>query len=294
MNEWIFDIWIIVTASAVACTSSILGSFLVLRKKAMVGDAISHSVLPGIVLAYLVSQSRASWIMLIGAAVFGVITNILIEFLNKKAKMNADASIGITFTWLFAIGVILLAYFTGGGIDLDQECVLFGEIALINLDKVLVDTNLYLGPYAFWFIFPVFLIVLLFTVFGFKGLKITSFNEDYAASIGIRNGFWNYVLMSLVSLSTVMSFESVGAILVVGFLVIPPASAYLLTKRLTSMILLACVFGIVSSTIGFYVAKYYDLSISGCIVCFAGLIFLVNLMLSIILKKSKRKVSIAS
>lgn len=294
MNEWIFDIWTIITASTVACTSAILGSFLILRKKAMVGDAISHSVLPGIVLAYMVSQSRASWVMLIGAAVFGVITNILIEFLNKKAKMNADASIGITFTWLFAIGVILLAYFTEGGIDLDQECVLFGEISLINLDKVLVDNNLYLGPYAFWFIFPVFLIVLLFTIFGFKGLKITSFSEDYAASLGIRNGFWNYALMSLVSLSTVMSFESVGAILVVGFLVIPPASAYLLTKRLTSMILLACLFGILSSIVGFYLAKFYDLSISGCIVCVAGMIFLVNLTISIILNKSKKKVSIAA
>ncbi len=293
MNEWIFDIWTIITASTVACTSAILGSFLVLRKKAMVGDAISHSVLPGIVLAYIVSESRASWVMLIGAAVFGVLTNIIIEFLNKKAKMNADASIGITFTWLFAIGVILLAYFTEGGIDLDQECVLFGEISMINLDKVLVDGNLYLGPYAFWFIFPVFIIVLAFVVFGFKGLKITSFNEDYAASLGIRNGFWNYALMSLVSLSTVMSFESVGAILVVGFLVIPPASAYLLTKRLIPMIVLGCVFGILSSIIGFYFAKSFNLSISGCIVCATGIIFLVNLIYSIIRDRSRKNISIA-
>lgn len=292
MNEWIFDIWTIITASTVACTSAILGAFLVLRKKAMVGDAISHSVLPGIVLAYMVSQSRASWVMLIGAAIFGVITNILIEFLNKKAKMNADASIGITFTWLFAIGVILLAYFTSGGIDLDQECVLFGEISLINLDKILVDGNLYLGPAAFWYIFPVFLVVLLYTIFGYKGLKITSFNEDYAASLGIKNGFWNYSLMFLVSLSTVMSFESVGAILVVGFLVIPPASAYLLTKRLNTMILLGCVFGILSSVLGYYLAKYFNLSISGCIVCVAGLIFLVNLVFSIIRNQSKSKAPI--
>ncbi|MCB0476715.1 MAG: metal ABC transporter permease [Crocinitomicaceae bacterium] len=287
-----FDIWTIITASTVACTSAILGSFLVLRKKAMVGDAISHSVLPGIVLAYMVSQSRASWVMLIGAAIFGVLTNVLIEFLNKKAKMTADASIGITFTWLFAIGVILLAYFTAGGIDLDQECVLFGEISMINLDKIVVDENLYLGPTAFWFIFPVFILVLLFTTIGFKGLKITSFNEDYAASLGIKNGFWNYSLMALVSLSTVMSFESVGAILVVGLLVIPPASAYLLTKKLKVMIFLGCLFGIMSSVIGFYIAKHYNLSISGCIVCVAGLIFLVNLVYSIIQSKSKRNISI--
>lgn len=290
MNEWIFDIWTIITASTVACTSAILGSFLVLRKKAMVGDAISHSVLPGIVLAYVVSQSRASWVMLIGAAIFGVITNILIEFLNKKAKMNADASIGITFTWLFAIGVILLAYFTAGGIDLDQECVLFGEISLINLDKVLVDGNLYLGPHAFWFIFPVLIIVILFTVFGYKGLMITSFNEDYAASIGIKNGFWNYSLMSLVSISTVMSFESVGAILVVGFLVIPAASAYLITKNLKRMILLSCSFGVLSSIFGYYFAKSFNLSISGCIVCFAGLIFILNLVYSILISQKKKRV----
>jgi manganese/zinc/iron transport system permease protein len=286
MNELIFDIWTIITASVVACTSAILGSFLVLRKKAMVGDAISHSVLPGIVLAYLVAESRASWVMLIGAAIFGVLTNVIIEFLNKKAKLAADASIGITFTWLFAIGVILLAYFTAGGIDLDQECVLFGEIALINLDKVMVGGDYYLGPMAFWFIFPVFIIVILYTIFGMKGLKVTSFNEDFSASIGLNNSFWNYSLMGLVSLSTVMSFESVGAILVVGFLVIPPASAYLITQKLTRMILLACVFGVLSSIIGFYFAKYYNLSISGSIVCVSGAIFLVNLSYSII-KKNK-------
>lgn len=293
MNELIFDIWTIITASVVASSSAILGCFLVLRKKAMVGDAISHSVLPGIVLAYLVSESRASWVMLIGAAIFGVLTNIIIEFLNKKARMNADASIGITFTWLFAIGVILLAFFTEGGIDLDQECVLFGEIAFINLDKVMMGADIYMGPMAFWFIFPVFMIILIYVLLGFKGLKITSFNEDYSASLGINNSFWNYSLMGLVSLSTVMSFESVGAVLVVGFLVIPPASAYLITKKLKSMIFLACFFGILASVIGFYFAKYYNLSISGSIVCAAGLIFLLNLTYSILIKKKvKRKMSL--
>jgi len=289
VNEFLFDIWTIVTASVVACSSAILGSFLVLRKKAMVGDAISHSVLPGIVLAYLVSESRASWIMLVGAAIFGVLTNVLIEFLHKKAKMNADASIGITFTWLFAIGVILLAFFTEGGIDLDQECVLFGEIALINLDKVMLGADIYMGPSAFWFIFPVFIIILIYTIFGFKGLKVTSFSEDYSASLGLNNSFWNYSLMGLVSLSTVMSFESVGAILVVGFLVIPPASAYLVTKKLNTMIILGCIYGILSSIIGFYFAKYYNLSISGSIVCASGAIFLVNLIYSIVIKNKTKK-----
>lgn len=293
MNELIFDIWTILTASVVACTSAILGCFLVLRKKAMVGDAISHSVLPGIVLAYLISESRASWIMLLGAAIFGVLTNVLIEFFNKKAKMSADASIGITFTWLFAIGVILLAYFTQGGIDLDQECVLFGEIAMINLEKIMIGDEIYIGPMAFWFIFPVLILVVLFSFFGYKGLLATSFNEDFSASIGLSNSFWNYSLMSLVSLSTVMSFESVGAILVVGFLVIPPASAYLTTNRLKPMILLACLIGISSSVLGFYLAKFFNLSISGCIVCMSGIFFLVNLTYSIIKKKSRKKIIIS-
>ncbi|NRA48492.1 MAG: metal ABC transporter permease, partial [Phaeodactylibacter sp.] len=125
--------WIILTGALVATSCGLLGAFLVLRKMAMLGDAISHAVLPGIVIAYLFSGSRETLPMLIGAAGIGVLTTFLVEFLHQKARLQIDASIGITFTWLFAIGIIMISMYVGQ-VDLDQDCVLYGEIAYVPLD----------------------------------------------------------------------------------------------------------------------------------------------------------------
>jgi manganese/zinc/iron transport system permease protein len=219
------DILTLSTALLIAWSCSLLGCFLVLRKVVMVGDAISHSVLPGIVLAYLVSSSFNSVFILIGAAIFGVITTVLIDFFHKKLRLQEDASIGITFTWLFALGVIFIALFTDGSADIDQECVLFGELGTTFLDKVIYGGRLY-GTRSLLQILPVFLLIVGFIVFGYKGLQILSFHEEFAKSIGIHVRFWHFAFMGLVSITTVMSFESVGAVLVVGLLVIPPATAY--------------------------------------------------------------------
>ena len=132
------DFWIILTGVLVAINCSLIGTFLVLRKMAMVGDAISHAVLPGIVVAFLIANSRNSLILLIGAAAVGVLTTFLIELFYKKARLQADASIGITFTWLFAIGVILVAAYSGN-VDIDQDCVLYGDIAYVPFDTLLIS-----------------------------------------------------------------------------------------------------------------------------------------------------------
>ncbi|HSY61427.1 MAG TPA: metal ABC transporter permease, partial [Cytophaga sp.] len=124
------DLYIILTGTLVAVSCSILGTFLVLRKMAMVGDAISHAVLPGIVLSFFITGSRDSIWMLIGAGLMGIFTTLVIEWLHKKTKLQEDASIGVTFTFLFALGVLLISYFAEN-IDLDQECVLYGEIAYV-------------------------------------------------------------------------------------------------------------------------------------------------------------------
>lgn len=209
--------WIILTGSLVAGTSAILGCFLILRKVSMVGDAISHAVLPGIVIAYLVSESRASFTMLLGAAVLGILATVLIELLSKKGKMQNDAAIGVSFTFLFAVGVILLSAFAGK-VDLDQDCVLYGEIAFVSFEQLRGI------PYSIYILLPTFLIVLTGVLIGFKGLSVTTFDPAYAASIGISTAFWHYFLMAAVSLTTVVSFESVGAILVVSFLIVPAAT----------------------------------------------------------------------
>ncbi|MFP4504832.1 MAG: metal ABC transporter permease [Cyclobacteriaceae bacterium] len=275
MNE----LWIILTGTLVAVSCGLLGVFLVLRKMAMVGDAISHAVLPGIVIAYLVAETRDTLPMLIGAAALGVLTTVMIELLYRKARLQSDASIGITFTWLFAVGIILISLFTGQ-VDLDQECVLYGEIAYVPLDIWLTDSGLNLGPRTPWILGGVLMLLLLMIGLGYKGLQITTFNPEYAAALGISTAFWHYLLMSAVSITTVLSFESVGAILVVAFLIVPPATAYLLTDRLKTMLWLTVLLGFLSSLLGYFLASWIDGSIAGAMSVVAGVFFTLALLFS--------------
>lgn len=287
------DILILLTALSIGASCSLLGCFLILRKAVMIGDAISHSVLPGIVLAFLFTEERASIPILIGAAVFGVISTIVIDFLQNKSKLQAGAAIGISFTFFFAVGVIMIAYFTGGNADIDQDCVLFGEIASTYLDKVFVGEYL-IGSRALLTILPVLLIIILVVLFGRKGLSITSFNSDYAKAIGINVSFWNYLLMFLVAISSVLSFESVGAVLVVGFLVIPPATAYLVTDKLTSMLWLSVLFSSIACIVGYYFAIFLDVTVSGSIVSVGGILLLVVWVLKAVIGSSKKTLTLAS
>jgi manganese/zinc/iron transport system permease protein len=284
------DLLTIGTGALVAVCCSLLGCFLILRKMVMVGDAISHSVLPGIVLAYLVTTTRNIIPMMIGAAVLGVLTTVIIQFFIKKARVQRDASIGVTFTWLFAVGVLMISIYTGGDVDIDQDCILFGEIGYVYLEKVYIDGDLLIGTRSILTLFPLFLIVLGFVIWGYKGFAITSFNPEYASALGMSAGKWNYMLMGLVSITTVFSFESVGAILVVGLLTIPPATAYLLTDRLKTMLWLSSVIGIVSVIIGYYGALWLNSSISGGMVVASGLILFVTLIVVKIKKRMPSKV----
>ncbi|MBK6730246.1 MAG: metal ABC transporter permease [Bacteroidetes bacterium] len=272
-------LWIIVTGSLVAVTSGLLGCFLILRKMAMVGDAISHAVLPGIALAYLFSGSRNPVLMLIGASAFGILCTVMIEAFHKRAKLQEDASIGISFTWLFAIGVILITYFADK-VDLDQECVLYGEIAFINFET-------WNGvPIAVWMLGAIFILILAFIFIGYKGLYLTTFDPEYAATIGISVGLWHYMLMGAVSLTTVMSFESVGAILVVAFLIVPGATAYLLTHKLKTMLWLSACIGIIASITGYYLAALLNASISGAMVTVLGILFFIVFLFTTIRTKT--------
>jgi manganese/zinc/iron transport system permease protein len=264
--------WIILTGSLVATCCSLLGCYLILRRMAMVGDAISHAVLPGIVIAFLFTGSRDSIPMIIGAGLLGVLTTFLIEFFHRYARVQADASIGITFTWLFAIGIILISVFAGQ-VDLDQDCVLYGEIAYVPLDLWLTEDGLSFGPQTIWTLGFVTILIIGFITFGYKELFLTAFDPGYAAVIGISTTLWYYLLMTAVSLTTVASFESVGAILVVAFLVGPPATAYLLTDNFKTMLVLSVIIGIIASIVGYYLAYWLDGSIAGAIATVTGLQF---------------------
>jgi len=284
------DVYIILTGALVATSCALLGCFLILRKMAMVGDAISHAVLPGIVIAFLISGSRDSVTMLIGAGLIGVFTTFLIEFLHKKARLQTDASIGVIFTCLFAIGVVLISLFAGK-VDLDQDCVLYGEIAYVPLDVIITDGGNNIGPRALYIMGSIFAVILLFIILGYKELFLTTFDAAYASAIGISTTLWHYLLMGAVSATTVASFESVGAILVVALLIAPAATAYLITDNLKWMLFIASITGILSSVTGYYLAVWLDGSIAGAIAAMTGLFFGLALLFSpthgIVFKKSK-------
>ncbi|GAB3226031.1 metal ABC transporter permease [Algoriphagus aestuariicola] len=266
---------IIFTGALIAISCGFLGVFMMLRKMSMTGDAISHAVLPGIVIGYFVSGSQRSLEVIIGAGLLGILATLMIDWLRKKARVQLDASIGITFTLLFAIGIILvniLAY----KVDLDQECVLYGEIAYLPIDSWITQSGLNLGPRITWLAGLNFVFVSGFIYLLFKELVLTSFDENFSAVMGLPSKGINLALMSIVSYTTVSSFESVGAILVVALLVVPPATAFLWTKRLIPLLRLTAIMGVLIALFGYYLAYWIDSSIAGMMVTVAGFFFLVS------------------
>jgi manganese/zinc/iron transport system permease protein len=273
------DFLMILTACSVAIPASLLGVLLVSKSLVMVGDAISHAVLPGIVVAYLLSGTRDSVPMLVGAAITGFLTTFLIDFLRKRWKVQEDAAIGFTFTFLFAIGVLMIALFAGKNSDLDQECVLYGDLETSILDQVIVGEYLY-GTRAILQLLPLTVILLLVIRIGFKGWKVWAFNPQFGSFIGIPVQAFQLVLMLLLSIHAVLSFESVGVILVVGLLVLPAATALQFSTTLAKTFWYSACIGIVSCVIGVFLGKWINISISPLIVCVNGLIFLISVSVS--------------
>ncbi|MCC6144647.1 MAG: metal ABC transporter permease, partial [Candidatus Hydrogenedentes bacterium] len=266
-------LWIMVIGALVAGACALVGCFLILRRMAMLGDAISHAVLPGIVLAFLFTGSRNIVPMLIGAGALGILTAFLTDALSRYGKLQSDASIGVTFTWLFALGVILVSQYAQQ-VDLDLDCVLYGEILYAPFDVLHVG-GVEIGPRVFWTMAIVAVADVAFIVLGWKQLKVCAFDPGLAASMGIRVVLWHYLLMAAVSMTTVAAFESVGAILVVAMLVAPANTAYLLTDRLWLMVVLSVAFGIASALAGYTLASMLDASIAGAMTTAAGFFYLV-------------------
>lgn len=271
------DLWIMLTGALIASSCGFLGCFLVLRRMAMLGDAISHAILPGIVIAFLITGSRDPLPMLIGAAIFGLLCTIVIQLLRNQG-VQADAAMSVTFTALFAVGVILISLFTQQ-IDLDLDCVLYGEIAYVPYDTWIWN-GIDLGPRALWGAGAAFTLSLLVVGLFYKQFKLTSFDPALAAAIGIPVAIFHYLLMGLVSVTTVAAFESVGAILVVAMLIVPAATAYLLTERLGIMLGLSVMIGIACSFGGYLLAIALDASIAGCMTIVAGGLFTLALLFS--------------
>jgi manganese/zinc/iron transport system permease protein len=269
---------IALVGSTVAASCALLGTFLVLRKLALLGDAISHAVLPGIALAFLLTGSRAALPMVIGAGALGLITVLAVELFNRSRRLHEDASIGVVFPALFSLGVILISRYAAQ-VDLDLDCVLYGEIAYTPWDTLLVGGR-ELGPKALWVNGVILLANLAAVLLFYKELKISTFDAGLAAAAGFSPVLFHYLLMGGVSVTVVGAFESVGAILVVAMLVVPPATAYLLTERLSWMLVLAVSFGISATLLGYGAAHLLDCSIAGAMASVAGLQLLAALLLS--------------
>ncbi|WP_299431507.1 metal ABC transporter permease [uncultured Meiothermus sp.] len=272
------DLVIILTAILVSTASALVGTFLVLRRMALMSDAISHAVFPGIVLAFwLTSGDRASLPMLLGAATAGLATVTLVEWLSRTGKVRNDAAIGIVFPALFSLGVLAVSLYYRD-VHLDMDAVLYGEIAFAPF-----ETTTLWGreiPESWVVLGLLTLLNLGFILLFYKELKLSTFDPGLAAALGFAPGVLHYALMSLVSFTAVGAFQSVGAILIVAFLIIPPATAYLLTQRLPIMIGLAVGVGIVSSLAGYGLAIWLDASIAGMMATVAGLCFALAFLFS--------------
>lgn len=262
------EILIIILLTTIACSS--IGSFLVLRKMSMITDAISHTVLLGIILAFLLTKSLNSPLLIIFAGVFGVITVMSVELLTKTKKLRKDASIGIVFPLFFAIAILLVTMFSSN-IHIDKDAVLFGQVVLAPLNKITIFGMKW--TYSMIVMFVMCVVNILFIVLFYKQLKVSTFDSEYSFLIGVNNVILNYLLMSIVSTTAVAAFDVVGAILVISLMIVPPASAYIITKRLYSMILLSVFIGMLNAFIGFQIAYQYNLSIAGTIAFVNGISF---------------------
>ncbi|KUP41389.1 metal ABC transporter permease [Bacillus halotolerans] len=265
-----FEAWIIVTGILVGVSCALIGTFLVLRRMAMLADAISHTVLLGIVGAFLVTKSLDGIPMFIGAAVSGLLTAFLVQLLHSKG-VQSDAAIGVVFTSLFAVGVILLSVY-GANVHLDIEHSLMGEIAFVPWNTITVF-GVDIGPKAFWMLVVVLLFNITMVSVCYKEFKISSFDPQMALAIGIPVMLIHYLQMGMLSLTTVASFDSVGAILVVAMLIVPPAAAHLLTDRLLYMLIISAAIGGLSALLGYICATWLNVSISGAMAAMTGVFY---------------------
>ncbi len=267
-----FEIQLIAVIVAVTC--ALPGVFLVLRRMSMMADSITHTILLGIVLAFFVTHDLSSPLLILGAALMGVVTVWLTEMLAETKLLAEDAAIGVVFPLLFSIAIILITRYAGS-VHLDTDSVLLGELAFAPFDRMVVAGR-DIGAKAIYTTGALLLINLAVVVIFFKELKIATFDPMLAAVLGFMPGLVHYGLMTLVSLTAVGVFQAVGSILVVAFMIGPPVTAYLLTDDLKWMLILSGLIGAASGILGYQAAMLLDVSIAGSMAVTIGVIFLLT------------------
>lgn len=268
MSQSQIEIMLIAAVVSLAC--SLVGVFLVLRKMSMMSDAITHTVLLGIVLAFFITNDLSSPLLMFGAVVMGLITVFLIEGLQKTRLLSEEASIGVVFPFIFSIAIILISRYAGSA-HLDTDAVLLGELSFAPLDRMeIFGLSL---PKALVTSAAILIINFFVVALFFKELKLSSFDPVLAASLGFSPALLNYVLMSLVSVTAVGAFNAVGSILVIAFMIGPAVSAYLWTHDLKRLMMISAVIALCNVVVGYHVARFFDVSIAGSMAVVTGLSF---------------------
>lgn len=264
-------LWIVVMATFVGSACGLVGTFVLLRRMALVGDAISHSLLPGIVLAFMLANSRATLPMFLGALVAGLATVVLIEAVHRSSRVKPDAAIGIVFSSLFAFGVVLISLFADR-VDLDVDCVLYGEIDFVPLETAVSVFGIE-APIPVVRMAAVLIVVAMLIGLFFKELVLTSFDSGLARSLGFSTAIIHYSLMAILSIVIVTAFEATGAILVIAMLIFPGATAQLLSDRLPIVLFMAALFPVLYALGGFHLSYWLNSNTAGAVVSVAGAIF---------------------
>ena len=249
----------LMTAIVIGVVSGAVGCFIILRSMSLMGDAISHAVLPGVALSFILGIN-----FFIGAIVFGLLASFIITFIKENSVIKGDTAIGITFSSFLALGVILIGLANS---STDLFHILFGNILAVQ------DSDM-------WLTFGVSGLVLLFVGLFFKGLLLTSVDPVLAKTMGINVNFYHYLLMGMLTLVSVTAMQSVGTILIVAMLITPAATAYLFTSSLKSMMLLASTLGALTSVLGLFLGYSFNIAAGSSIVLTSTIIFLVSFFLS--------------
>lgn len=259
LMEYAFLQKALLTSVIVGVVSGVIGSFIILRGMSLMGDAISHAVLPGVAVSYMLGVN-----FFFGAAAFGVIAALGIGFVNQNSRIKNDTAIGIVFSSFFALGIIMISLAQS---STDLYHILFGNVLAVRNSDM-------------WITFVIGVVVLLLVGLFYKELLVSSFDPVMAESYGLRVRVLHYFLMTLLTLVTVASLQTVGIILVVAMLITPAATAYLLTNRLSVMLFLAAGFGALSAVIGLYFSYMYNLASGASIVLAATVLFILVFIFS--------------
>ncbi len=262
--------------AAVNC--GLIGNFLVLRKQIMIGDAVSHAVLPGIVIAFLLGKSTNIWLLLLGAFIAGIPFIFFISFLSEHLQISHNAAIGIGFSSFFALGIVLLAKYAKN-VDLDQECVLYGDLVTACKQRWYWH-DVDMGSLPLYILSGLLVFNFAWIVILYPGLVISSFDTDFGTAIGMSKKIWHNGFIIVTTVNIVLIFRVIGAPLVVGFLVLPPMIAYLFNDRLTGMLMYTILIDATITSSGYLLAYWLNASLAGAMLTASTVLFITIFLLN--------------